>query len=341
MSLEERLFQFAQDYATSTASTLRAHIALSRAHMLLEDAERIKLEVATKDFRTWFGYEVFSYYTVGFVTCLEWHARARICDLFTHQPETVTADDFKMQINSKFFSRMVRNKVTLPELLAASVSIGSAEAYLSCFARIFKALNMSVSPWDILRNIIAVEEAPSPGLHPYKKMMLEHLFIYRNHLVHEIDSSIIGRPWQRDAKTIDDVIEDGKLTISIIQKLERCLSERAPKHFPGLLDNNWYPKSDHDNLEEQIKGVEFELAKYFAADENNDMWRAAVDAAGKAMAAHDEVIMLAPEMSGTMSIRLRESLHIAIRRNRLELLLFLKQRMSSWFGPDPLSEEEK
>jgi hypothetical protein len=92
-----------------------------------------------KEWTPWFGLEIYSYYMVGFVTCLEWHARSRLVDLFNHLPECVLADDLKGHINDRVLSQMAAAKVGVPEMLGALLSVGSVEAYLSTILRVFKA----------------------------------------------------------------------------------------------------------------------------------------------------------------------------------------------------------
>jgi hypothetical protein len=151
--------------------------------------------------------------------------------------------------------------------------------------------------------------------------------------VHEIDSSVVGRYWQRSAKSIDDAIEDGHLTVDVIHAIERYLSNFVPKHFPGLLNENWLPKAEHENVDEQIKALERELGAFFAdSDGKLDNWRAAADASAKSVELHDEAIASAAYLGGTMFIRLRESLLLANRRRRLDFLLFLKRYIREFAG---------
>lgn len=332
MTPEQRIIRFAREYASETVSCLTAHDTLYRAEALLDDARHLKaaMEKMKDEVRGWYGYEIISYYSVGFVTCLEWHARARTLDLFTYKPECVNVDDLKFPVNSKFFTQMLKDKITVPELIAGSISVGSAEAYMGRFARIFGALGLPKQLWDVLRDVI-MKPTPHDANHKYNA--LDHLFWFRNHRVHEIDSSIVGRYWQRSAKTIDDAIEDGDLTVNIIHAVEGYLSNCAPKHFPGLLDENWLPKAEHDNVEEQIKALEAELGAFFAdSDGRLGNWQAATDASARSVELHDEAIASAANLGGTMFIRLRESLHLANRRRRLDFLLFLKRYIREYVG---------
>ena len=98
MTQDRRHIDFAKDYSREGAHTLTAYAAIFRVQALLEDAETLRKALANvRDSEgpfKWFGLDVISYYTVGFVTCLEWHARARLVDLFNHMPEEIKPEDF-------------------------------------------------------------------------------------------------------------------------------------------------------------------------------------------------------------------------------------------------------
>src|SRR5262249_33790477 len=140
-ALDERVILFAQSYGSETASTLTAYAALYRVEALIEDARVLKATLGHAPHSApWYGHEILSYYSVGFATCLEWHARARTFNLFSFMPECVKTDDFKINVSSKFLTQMMKDKVTIPGVLAGSISIGSADEYLKRFTRIFEAL---------------------------------------------------------------------------------------------------------------------------------------------------------------------------------------------------------
>jgi hypothetical protein len=113
---------FAARYSTSW-STLNAAAAIARSDAFLRDIDLAEKSMAAlseaKEWTPWFGLEIYSYYMVGFVTCLEWHARSRLVDLFNHLPECVLADDLKGHINDRVLSQMAAAKVGVPEMLGA------------------------------------------------------------------------------------------------------------------------------------------------------------------------------------------------------------------------------
>ena len=327
MTHDQRFLRFAQSYSSETASTLTAYAAIGRIERLLSDAKMLQAIYEAADIpgdSIWFGLEVFSYYPVGFVTCLEWHARARIVDLFTYKPDCVKADDFKTQMNAKFYAQMIAARTPFPELLGAMVSIGSADAYLNVFNRVFSTLDLPRKSWDLVRDIIVVKDADDPEGVP-------SLFEFRNHLVHEIDSSVVGRPWQRNAKTMETALADGHMAHAVMCRIEDYLSKNAPERFPNLLNADGYPRDEYSGIGEQIKQLEAELAPiFFTMDGEANKWSMAVDAATKSLQQHEEAIESASGLSGTMHIRLRDSLHLANRRRRLEFLMFVKKQVELW-----------
>src|SRR4051794_20949240 len=81
---------FATRYGSPTSDFLSASVALSRLEILIDDVTRLKSTLDERDLASerwypWFGYEVISYYAIGYVTCLEWHSRSRLVDLFTYK----------------------------------------------------------------------------------------------------------------------------------------------------------------------------------------------------------------------------------------------------------------
>jgi hypothetical protein len=331
MTVDQRLLRFAQAYSAESSSNLTAYVALFRLEALLADAHAFKASLAPNmtgdEANQWSVLEIISYYSVGFVTCLEWHARARLVDLFRYNPSFIQNDDFNTKMNSQSLARMVSQRVPLPELLGGMKSVANEAAYLGIFARIFESLGIGEKPWDILRDIVIKRIHVTDGK-TVTENFLEELFTFRNHLVHEIDSAIVGKPWQRNTKNINDVIADGKCVVDIIRTLEGRLSRKAPERFPNLLDHEGLPKGE--GLEDQIRTLEGELKNTLGYNENSQRWDEAVSAAEKSIELHDEAIARAPLLEGTLYARLRQTLHLANRRRHLEFLLFVKEHVQRW-----------
>ncbi len=152
------LVEFASRYARSPFQTLTASAALWRAEELAYDA-RALLELREagerKDVR--FGnragtYEIISYYAVGLVTCLEWHARSRLVDLMMFQPGSIETSDVK-NIASLAISQMVSEGATIPHLLGAATRVSELTEYLDIFVRIFRNLDIRVDLEKQLRGM--------------------------------------------------------------------------------------------------------------------------------------------------------------------------------------------
>src|SRR5947209_7662674 len=104
--------EFASRYERTPFKTLTAAAALWRADELAYDARLLdELRTAGEEKDVQFGnrlgtYEIISYYAVGLVTCLEWHARSRLVDLMMFQPTSIEASDLK-NIGFPAISQMV------------------------------------------------------------------------------------------------------------------------------------------------------------------------------------------------------------------------------------------
>ena len=129
---KHHLVNFAARYAgTRVFQTLNVSSALWRAEALVLDAkEMLELKKAGEDKGIHFGsrrstYEIISYFAVGFVTCLEWHARSRLIDLMLYKPSCITATDLD-GIAKVALSQMVAERVTVPHLLGAATTVSKS-----------------------------------------------------------------------------------------------------------------------------------------------------------------------------------------------------------------------
>src|SRR5438093_12323115 len=106
------LVQFATRHAIGGLRTFDAFSALWRAENLVDDAERLlTLQKHVRGSEFEFGsyrstYEIFGYFAVGLVTCLEWHARSRLVDLLTFKPSCIEKKDFD-QLKTDPLSQMM------------------------------------------------------------------------------------------------------------------------------------------------------------------------------------------------------------------------------------------
>src|SRR5438128_1113626 len=145
------LVEFASRHAGARFKTLTAGTALSRTRSLASDVEallELKADAEQKDIR--FGsrvstYEIVSYFAVGFVTCLEWHARSRLVDTMVFQPSSIEKTDVK-GIADVALSQMVAEGATIPHLLGAATNISRIDQYVSVFRRVFEVLKINADP---------------------------------------------------------------------------------------------------------------------------------------------------------------------------------------------------
>ena len=108
------LVDFASRYAQSSFNTFNPASAKWRVEILIEDIDSlIKVAEEAEKHSIAFGsiystYEIVSYFSVGLVTCLEWHARSRMVDLMQYRPSAIRTTDLK-GIADVALSQMVAN----------------------------------------------------------------------------------------------------------------------------------------------------------------------------------------------------------------------------------------
>jgi hypothetical protein len=307
------LVEFASRYAGSRFKTLTAGAALWRAETLVDDAEMfLKFKKDAEDKELQFGrrastYEIISYYVVGLVTCLEWHARSRLVDLLVFRPNSIEASD-------------VKNIATL----------AISPEYLQVFDRLYGALNIGNDLRGELRKIKStvhsyLSEEDDGTLH----YAIDHIFKARNHLVHEIDLSIIGHFSIRDMPTLDDAIDFGRAVVTCIRHIEAIITKNAPSDFPNRLGKDGGPEDEIEKLTQRISELEAELRTKF--EENSDgpeFWTEAVaacqSARGKEFAFIDQAVFLRP----VRHLDMRHSFQIEVLKSRVAFLLMLKSEVA-------------
>lgn len=165
------LVDFASRYARVGFPTLNASTAIYRAEALIDDAEElIELHAKCEERLLRFGhrmgtYEVVSYYAVGFITCLEWHARSRMVDLMMFAPDSIEANDVK-NIEKNALSQMMSANVTVPHLVGAATKVANIQDYVDVFNRIYRTLKIDADANRLLRGI----EAEQPGANESAKV---------------------------------------------------------------------------------------------------------------------------------------------------------------------------
>lgn len=147
---------FAERFASGSFSDFNAFAALKRARLLLREARQIaeifELEEKREDPAMWsrHGLEVVPYTLVGYVTCLEWHARSRIMDLYSYRPDSIDSKVLERKVPGRILSQMIRANVSVPQFLGASITIGSTGDYLAVFDELFKTLDINRKPADVI-----------------------------------------------------------------------------------------------------------------------------------------------------------------------------------------------
>ncbi|MGV3513332.1 MAG: hypothetical protein ACO1OX_15125 [Novosphingobium sp.] len=244
----------AQRFADSL--TYNAWTALSRVRHLMADAEEIEAVLEAEQnsddppLRPWFGFEVISYYIVGLVTCLEWHARTRLSDLYTYRPETIEKKALDGRVSSEALSQLIKAGVTVPHYISASISVGSPDDYLTVLQTLFDGLG-------IAKKVVAIVQPPAPYAttvfgEPYVEPAiyetLTRLFEARHSLVHEIGLMRMSSPAISENWGVQDVLAMGRSIITVMRAFERVLTEEAPPDFPNLLDMRGDPVDERIRL---------------------------------------------------------------------------------------------
>ena len=332
------LIEFASRYARSPFKTLTAGAALWRAEELAWDAQAL-LELRTaaeeKDIR--FGnragtYEIISYYAAGLVTCLEWHARSRLVDLMLFQPSSIEANDVK-KITSLAISQMVSEGATIPHLLGAATNVSQLNEYLKIFTRIFERLDIRADIERELRGVHADIDTHRTDDDASLFGVLDRLFAIRNHLVHEIDQSIIGRFSIRDIWSAQESLQYAEAVIAAIKAIELHITKSAPTDFPHRLQEDGSEEDELEKLNATVFSLESDLTNSIKRYEDNEtIWNEALAASqaarAKEMAYLEEAVFLHP----VRHIDMRRSAQIELLQTRLAFLRLLKSELNLTMG---------
>jgi hypothetical protein len=253
---------FARQYVTGPGRmNFNVGTAIGRLTSLADDAAKIGkdlkaaehlIEPSSNPYQHAGDYDIFSYYSVGIVTCLEWHARSRLTDLFTYDPSCLTSDDLKPMANASLMSQMIVNNISAAQLVAGMTNISTAPKYLSVFSRIYAVLGIT----DVAEQIVHRELSVLPlqqGSEIQSGMeRLNELFAYRNDLVHEIGFGVVGGYMLRNALTSDTAHNWCQLALRCIHALEAPITANAGKQFPNLLDSDGNSTTEMERLDNRI-----------------------------------------------------------------------------------------
>ncbi|OYR18271.1 hypothetical protein [Brucella thiophenivorans] len=252
---------FAKRYLTKD-STFTAASAIQRLEELIEDIRdvtKVLQPVLNERFVPSF-FEFTSYYKVGFVTCLEWHAKSRLYDMFCFDPKTIRSDDLKQATSNEKLISMIAEGLTIPHLLAGSMSISTKDSYIAAMDRVLSAIGAQKSHMSSI--LKKDKNGTTVG------QVLEELYIYRNDLVHEIGLQTIGHQNIRDYTSFEEALDVGERVLGMILALENVLTNAAPVEFPNKLDHSGIPISEVDVLNKLIASMENKIEESVSADQD-------------------------------------------------------------------------
>lgn len=324
--------EFANRYALGIAQgNFNAATALSRLQVLASDIERVEaaVEIAKKheeeNDRDWYYFreiEAFSFYAVGIVTCLEWHARSRLTDLFSFMPRAIGQDDLKPLANARMMAQMVENNVSAAQLLGGMTTVSTADRYLSIMKRVFEHLAIPDKVHDLVN-----ERSEPPNLFDEGRGGIERLqriFEFRNAFVHEIGIEISGSYVMRDTLGPRQALEWCRFAIGCVEDIEAKITAHAPTDFPNCLDEGGHARSDVEALGTVIKALEDEVSDLFEnKDRGQEHWLRALPLSREAAIAESE-------MCGELYTRFFENatpVRMSLRRGRLAYLNSVKNAL--------------
>ena len=330
------LVQFAARYAVSELKTFDAFAALFRAGDLISDAQRLlELKENVKGTDVEFGvyrrtYEIFSYFAVGFVTCLQWHARSRLVDLLSYLPSCIDKKDFD-QIKSDALSQMMAHNVTVAHLIGANKSVSKINQYIEVFDRVFKALSINAHIERELRDIkLSVDLAPHTNLYA----VIDDLFEIRNRLVHEISLDLVGPYTIRDPWSPEIAIEYGNAVTRVIKLIEGYITIHSPKDFPNRLTPDGYPEDELEKLTQAISTLEAEISTIVSKLYDDDIeWRKASKASQLSRLKELKFIDSADFLSPLRHLDLKH-VKISFLKGRFAYLLFIRKELEGWIQDD-------
>lgn len=291
---------FAERFASGSFSEFNAFTALKRARLLLREARQIaeifELEEEREDPAVWsrHGLEVVPYTLVGFVTCLEWHARSRLTDLYSYRPDSIDPKVLERKVPGRILSQMIRANVSVPQFLGASITIGSPGEYLAVFEDLFRALEINRKPADVIapRGVVQIGLFGDPIREPSTWEQLDTLFTTRHVLVHELGYDAGAGRTLCETWGADQIIWMGHTVVSAMSALERTLTEHAPGDFPNLLTDQGRPVDAGAQLAASIEDLERRISQDIEGRSRAGFqaWTQALTTARQALADHDRLL---------------------------------------------------
>lgn len=327
------LVAFAARHAIGSLKTFDAFSALWRAENLVDDAQRLlelKKSVDGTEFE--FGsyrrtYEIFSYFAVALVTCLEWHARSRLGDLLTFKPSCIVKKDFE-QLKTDALTQMMAHNVTVAHLIGANKSVSKMLEYVEVFNRLFEALAIDVNIERELRDTkMSVDLTPNTNLYA----AIDDLFEFRNRLVHEIDIVLVGPYSIRDPWSPDVAIEYGNAVLKLMKVVEGHITKHSPKDFPNRLTADGGPEDELKKLKQAVFALETEISAIVKKLYDDDIeWRDALKASQLSQLKELEFVDSAEFLRPLRHLDIRGPVKIGYLKGRLEYLSIIRKELEGW-----------
>jgi hypothetical protein len=290
---------FAERFAAGPSSRFNAYASVERARLLQREAQQIA-EIFEREGEqdepaswSWHGLEVVPYTLVGLTTCLEWHARSRLTDLYSYKPDSIEPKVLEGKVPARVLSQMIKANVSIPQLLGASITIGSTKEYLAIFEDLFRLLEIPLKPDNVIQPPIVeqIDIFGEPFREPMVRERLDELFATRHAIVHEIgDDSRTGRTFC-EMWGAPNIIWMCHTVISAMSALERVLTEHAPSDFPNLLTKHGYPVDARAQLVTAIEDLENTIGADIAerSEPAQCVWTAALQLARESAAAQEQL----------------------------------------------------
>lgn len=257
----DKRFTFADRHFKGVFQTFNASAAIWRAEQLVEEAENMRNIIHdNEDKHSLRAIEFPSYYIVGLVTCLEWHARSRLHDLLSYDPINFTADDIKQAAAGSNLEQLLRENVTVAQFVATTTLVSDFKRYFAIFDRIFSYIRIKEKFSRITKRIF--EDSGS---------IFPELFERRHRLVHEIDHTQIGHWLLQDPISLEEVVNAGRRTIKLMMELEELIELHANQDFPNIFSGAKYVSAEN-RLISMISDIENNIIENFDPyDENHNI----------------------------------------------------------------------
>lgn len=334
---------FATKFGDPTGDYLNAHTALWRLDALIEDAIKLLgifdvVEPEGKRWFPWYGAEIISYYAIGYVTCLEWHARSRLADLFGHTPTSLKAEDLKGQVTEKVMVQLLAQGASVANLISASTTVGSFAKYMNILSRVLAGVGCPHDAWTAVKANRPGTEIP--WLSALDLDAMDHLYTFRNELTHEIGSAVVGHVNIRDGWSPATAVESGARVKSLFLGIEHSIREHAPHDFPNLLDEQGYPVWKYDTLRAEIAKLEDEVSRLIERIQQDETvksdarWDQALLASRQAANAENDFIDHAVFLHSRY-ISLRSPIQLHIANSRIQYLKMILKHANIIWGDFP------